>query len=411
MKKRFLIVTIEGGGNIPPVLHTIRTLQEKGHSVYLLSEPWFKELAESNGASFIPFREYFTKTERKKDILEDWKDKNNSFKIMFGTARIVVNETIEAIRKYQINAVIADLLIPGALIAAEIMNIPRAMLFQMPEYLPGPNRPPGGLGLLPLDNIFGRLRNKLLARIFHIVFDKYLPDINTLRKEFGLLPFKHLTELFHTADLRIIQTSKSFDFPIVPAPGNVWYSGPILDDPDWASEHPTQWTKEDTRPLVVIAFSSTFQNQKQVIQNCIYALSKLEVQGLVTLGPAMESEIFDIPSRNVKVTANAVHALIFPEASCVITHAGHGTVMRALVNGIPLLCLPMGRDQGDNAAKVVYHGAGIKLSKGASSTVIRKAVTKILSNPSYRLNAEIIGTKIKADAEMESVAVALESLF
>lgn len=220
-----------------------------------------------------------------------------------------------------------------------------------------------------------------------------------------------MAELFHTADLRIIQTSKSFDFPIVPAPGNVWYSGPILDDPDWAAEDPTQWSKADNRPLVVITFSSTFQNQKQVIQNCIYALSKLDVQGLVTLGPAMESEIFDIPSLNVKAIANASHARIFPDASCIITHAGHGTVMRALVNGIPLVCLPMGRDQGDNAAKVVYHGAGINLSKGASSNEIKKAVSKIISNPTYRLNAEIIGAKIKTDAEMESVAAALENLF
>ncbi len=411
MKKKFLIVTIEGGGNIPPILYTIRSLQEKGHSVYLLSEPWFKELAESNGAIFIPFREFFTKTERKKDILDDWKDKNNGFKIMFGQAQIVVNETLEAIRNYQINVVIADLLTPGALMAAEIMNIPKVMLFHMPEYLPGPNRPPGGLGILPNNSIFGRLRDKFLARMFHLIFDKYLPIVNTIRKEYGLSEFKHLAELFHTADLRIIQTSKSFDFPIVPAPKNVWYSGPILDDPDWAGEHPIQRSSEDRRPLVVIAFSSTFQNQKQVLQNCIHALSKLEVRGLVTLGPAMESENFDIPSQNVQVIANAAHARIFPYAACVITHAGHGTIMRALVNGVPLVCLPMGRDQGDNAAKVEYYGAGIKLSKRASPTQIRKAVSKIISNPTYQLNAEIIGGKIKADAEMESVAAALESLF
>jgi MGT family glycosyltransferase len=410
MKKKFLIVTIEGGGNIPPVLHTIRSLQEKGHSVYLLSEPWFRELAESNGVIFIPFREYFTKTERKKDILEDWKDKNNSFKIMFGAARIVVNETMESIRNYQIDVVIADMLTPGALIAAEIMNIPKAMLFHMPEYLPGPNRPPGGLGLLPHDGVFGRLRDKLLERIFHLIFDKYLPVINAIRKEHNLFKFKHLAELFHSADLRIIQTSKSFDFPIVPAPKNVWYSGPILDDPDWAGEHPIQWSKEDKRPLVVIAFSSTFQNQKQVIQNCIHALSNLEVRGLVTLGPAMELEKFNNPTGNVQIIANASHARIFPDASCVITHAGHGTVMRALVNGVPLICLPMGRDQGDNAAKVVYHDAGIKLSKEASPTKIRKAVSTIINSPTYKLKAINIGAKIKSDAQAESVATALESL-
>ena len=161
---------------------------------------------------------------------------------------------------------------------------------------------------------------------------------------------------------------------------------------------------------MVVAFSSTFQNQKQVIQNCITALSKLQVRGLVTLGLAMEEETF-VTDENVKVITNASHAQIFPDASCVITHAGHGTVMRALVNSAPLVCLPMGRDQGDNAAKVVYHGAGIKLSAKASSTKISKAVSKILSVPDYKENAASLGARIKSDAEHESIVSALESLF
>jgi len=36
---------------------------------------------------------------------------------------------------------------------------------------------------------------------------------------------------------------------------------------------------------------------------------------------------------------------VFPLADLVITHAGHGTLMRALSHGLPLVCLPMGRDQ------------------------------------------------------------------
>ncbi len=406
---KFLIVTIEGGGNIPPILYTVRKLSESCHSVYILSEPWFKTLAQDNGATFIAFREYFTKTDRKQDIMEDWKDDKN-FKFMFDPARIVVNETIEAIRNYQIDALIADVLTPCALIAAEAMNIHKVVLFHMPEYLPGANRPPGGLGILPVNNVFGRLRDSLLAKGFNLIFDKYLPPVNSVREEHNLKKLNHIAELFHAADLRIIQTSKAFDFPIYPAPKNVRYTGPVLDDPDWVESWNSPWSKDDKRPLVVVAFSSTFQNQKQVIQNCITALSKLQVRGLVTLGLAMEEETF-VTDENVKVITNASHTQIFPDASCVITHAGHGTVMRALVNSAPLVCLPMGRDQGDNAAKVAYHGAGIKLSAKASSTKISKAVLKILSVPDYKENAASLGAKIKSDAEHESIVSALESLF
>lgn len=52
---------------------------------------------------------------------------------------------------------------------------------------------------------------------------------------------------------------------------------------------------------------------------------------------------------------------MFPQADLVISHGGHGTVIAALAAGVPVLCLPMGRDQGDVAARVVWHSAGLRL--------------------------------------------------
>ncbi len=407
----YLIVTLEGGGNIPPVLSILRKLVAKGHSVYLLSEPWFRELAELNGAKFIPFKAYFLKSDRKKDIMEDWKDKNNTFKnVIFGPIRTVALETKAAIENFQIDAVIADALMPGALIGAEAMNIPRVALFHMPEYLPGPNRPPGGLGLSAINNPFGRIRDTMLTTVFNFVFDKFLPQINNVRVENGLNELKHTSDLFHNADLRIIQTSSTFDLPISPAPKNVRYTGPVLDDPDWAKEWVNPWPEKDPRPLVVVSLSSTFQNQAQTIANCIIALGSLPVRGLVTLGLAIENENLETPE-NVKIIPNGSHDQIFPHASCVITHAGHGTVMRALANGVPLLCLPMGRDQADNAAKVVYHGVGKRISAGASPSKIGKAVSNILATPAYKERASKLGAIIKLDADNESSVTELENLF
>ncbi len=68
---KVLIVTIEGGGNVPPVLNLTQQLIRSGHAVTILSEPWFKELAEGIGAHFTPFTEYFTKTDRTHDMFQD----------------------------------------------------------------------------------------------------------------------------------------------------------------------------------------------------------------------------------------------------------------------------------------------------------------------------------------------------
>ena len=72
---------------------------------------------------------------------------------------------------------------------------------------------------------------------------------------------------------------------------------------------------------------------------------------------------------------------MFPDAAAVVTHAGHGTIMRALAHGIPLLCLPMGRDQDDNAARVfaqreVSHLLfGVVRATGAVTAPTRKKST------------------------------------
>ena len=407
---KYLIVTIDGGGNLPPVFNLIRNLVNDNHTVRVLGEPWMKELVENAGAIFFPFTEYFVKTDRKKDMFEDWKNKNNSFdNVIFGPMEVVVNETLANLQANKTDVLIADMVLPAALVAGEAMKIPSICLFHMPEYLPAYNRPPGGLGLVPGHGFFGKMRDRLLGTVFEIVFNKYLPRLNKLRTSLSLPKYKNVTDLFRNADLRLIMTSMAFDFPIEPLPSNVKYIGPVLDDPDWVSSWQNPWLSTDKRPLVVVGLSSTFQNQKQVIANCIEALGKLDVRGLVTLGLAMENEIFFAPD-NVKVIAGGSHADIFPHADCVITHSGHGTVMRALANGIPLVCLPMGRDQGDNAAKVVFHKAGIRLPARANPAKIELAVRTVLNDANYKKHARVLGDKILEDSKNGNIILELNKL-
>lgn len=406
-----LIVTIEAGGNLPPVLSLTRQLVQRGHKVTLLGEPCLAPLAENQGAGFVAFREHFTKTDRRKDIFEDWKSKNNGFEnVIFGPSEIVVRETLEVLRTSDADLLVADVVIPAAAIAGEVMGIPRVSLFHMPEYLPGANRPPGGLGLLPGKGTLGRFRDRMAGKILHRIFNKYLPRINAIRRTHQLPEMKNITELFTGADLRMIQTSPAFDFPLSPLPANVRYTGPVLDDPDWVEPWMNPWSADDSRPLVVVSLSSTFQNQKQVIARCIEALGTLDVRVLVTLGLALEDEVFQLPD-NVRVIRSGSHAQIFPHASCVITHAGHGTVMRALSHGLPLVCLPMGRDQNDNAAKVVYHGAGRMLSPRSSAAAIRKAVHNILQDQRYAEKARALGKYITEDARNGDMVAELERVY
>ena len=103
---------------------------------------------------------------------------------------------------------------------------------------------------------------------------------------------------------------------------------------------------------------------------------------MITTGLAVEPQEIQAPP-NVEVVQAAPHRQVLAEASVVVTHAGHGTVLKALAAGVPLVCVPMGRDQKDNTVRVIRFGAGVRISKKATPNQIAAAVSKILENPNY----------------------------
>ena len=82
--------------------------------------------------------------------------------------------------------------------------------------------------------------------------------------------------------------------------------------------------------------------------------------------------------------------------------------MRGLGAGVPLLCIPMGRDQNDNAIRVTHRGAGIALSANPSTEEIAAGVQALLEDPRYRANAERLGARIRFEYEHSTAVDNLE---
>jgi len=203
-----------------------------------------------------------------------------------------------------------------------------------------------------------------------------------------------------------VLTSADFDFPAVLS-DRARYLGPVLDDPTWAGEAWTPPPGDD--PLVLVALSSTFQDQASTLQRIIDGLGPLPVRALVTTGPALDPASLVAPA-NVTVVAAAPHSAVLTQAAAVVTHGGHGTVVRALAAGVPLLVLPHGRDQGDNAVRVTTRGAGLKLGRKAQPAAVAKAVRRLLDDPSFRAGSERLGASIRRDAASGALVAELESV-
>jgi MGT family glycosyltransferase len=296
----------------------------------------------------------------------------------------------------------------GGMVAAERAGIPFDVLFPNIYPLPAPGLPPFGIGLRPARGVLGRWRDRALNRLTERLWDaKGLEPLNALRRRLGLEPLAHVFDQVRRARRQLVLTSPGFDFPAAVSDA-VRYVGPVLDDPPWADAAP--WTPPaGMGPLVLVAMSTTFQDQIECLQRVVDALGRLPVRAVVTTGPAIDPRALRAQP-SVSVLASAPHRRVMREAALVVTHGGHGTVMKALAAGVPMVLMPHGRDQADTAVRVTERGAGITLGRAAHAEAIAGAVRKVLDTPSYRAAACSLGELVRRDERGTTLIQELETL-
>jgi MGT family glycosyltransferase len=409
-----LFVLWDGGGNVPVQLGLARALVERGHDVRVLTEDSLIADVVAAGCRFEPLVEAPNRKTRDEDLVGDWQARTplGAFargrdRVMMGPAAAYARDTRAALEREPVDAVASDYMLFGPPIAAESAGVPTALLVHNVYMVPERGKPAPGPGFLPARGPLGRVRDRVANRAFLALFNRGLPAVNRARVEQGVAPLRHILDQLNHVELVLVLTSASFDFHGDAHPQHVRYVGPVLTDPEWVSEWHSPWPADDTRPLVVVSLSSTYMAQERVLARAIEGLGRLDARVLVTTGPAIDPGSLPTAS-NAVVLRSAPHTELFREAAVVVTHAGMGTVTRALAAGVPLVCLPMGRDQLDVAARVVHADAGVRLRPSAKSAAIAAAVERMIHEPKFRNAARRIGARLVADAAAQQGIAELE---
>lgn len=417
MKKarRIVLMLWDGGGVVPPEMELAGELTKLGHDVCVLGDPTIEEEARAAGCSFRPWTSapHRTSRDRSADILRDYatKSKRTYLKEVLGgylyePGMAWTADALAAIDAHKADLVLSDSMIPWGVLAAEVRGLASAALFTMPYSVPTKGMRPSGAAMLRVPGSLEGARDAMLRWLFEKVFDGFVPHVNRVRTHHGLTPVAHTFDQLRLAKAKIVFTSRVFDHGGVGAPDDVHWIGPRLGDPTWCAPWTSPWPKEDARPLVLVGMSSTFQDHVGLLQRLVDVLAGLPVRGLVTLGPTVRQD--EVVARgDVVVVPSVPHAQVLPHTSVLITHAGHGTTIKGLAAGVPMLCLPLGRDQGDNAARVAALGAGLSKSPKSSADELRAALMRLLEDRAFR---EAAGRAAAAIARREGERDAAEVL-
>jgi MGT family glycosyltransferase len=207
---------------------------------------------------------------------------------------------------------------------------------------------------------------------------------------------------------QITQLPQCLDLPRNKLPKNFYYTGPFANGaarPD--VEFP--WDRLDGRPIIYASLGTTRNVKPAVFYRITEACLNLDLQLVVSLGGRFDLEtLADLPG-NPLVTRYAPQLELLKLAKIVITHGGPNTVFESLMEGKPMIAIPLAHDQPAIAARLARLKLAVVLPvMRLSAKRIRKAVVQLLTDPSYRDAAAEMQDKLKSLRGLERAVEVIE---
>ena len=215
--------------------------------------------------------------------------------------------------------------------------------------------------------------------------------------------------LIEAADMVLHATDPVFDFSFDRLPARHHYVGPLglweprLDTPSYLEEPGDPW--------VLVSISSQLQDDLPLAEAALVALADKPVRVVLTVGPDHEPEEVSLRPANAHVEQVVPHSAVLKRGVLLVSHAGHGSVMKALWEGKPMVLVPWGRDQPGVAARAHALGVAEVVARGDGSEVtLAAAIDRVLASSEMREAATSHATRLQTTDPPGTAATLLESL-
>ena len=421
---RFLFTVWPFPGCLFPHMAVAEALRERGHWVAFYTGSAVRSLVERAGFVVFPFSPALECTIESRVLSADgvtstamsrpWRLESQLRALFAGTIPAQIDDLTDALAQAKPDVIVCDPAMWGPIVVLhEAQPVPVALLSPYAAcWLPGPDVSPPGSGLpRPKD-----WRTRLLARIgwavFGVLRTRLHRTVNQLRTRYGL-PALHTSVAAHMAELPLflVPSCPEFDYERRDLPGSVHYVGPCLWYPPEDDHLRLGQLREDI-PAVHVTEGTIHHGEAVVLKAAADGLAELPVEVIMSAGGRDRTALgLGVLPSNVQLHAWMSYTLMLPRMAAVVTTGGSGTVLAALLAGVPLVVVPVAWDQPENAQRVVEAGAGLRLSpRKCTPGRLRAAVEQVLSDPSYGVEARRLGSKLRELGGPCRAAALLETL-
>lgn len=445
VKRRHVVfVSIAIKGHALPLLRVASEMRARGYRVSFATHGSGKEWAHSYGVPFVSAGTFPVSADDLRAALKTMTRDASNFRgiltmfndIYVAAARPMFEALLPHFTRNKPDLIIMDVATVGAQLLAHKLKLPvivnsPSIMFDLggaPSYVPA-----WGTGFSIHMSLWNRCMNILFPRLLSVALTPPFMEINKMRWELELTPFRSQHDLFKGARV-ILNTAFGLEHP-QPLSPMIEPVGPIMPLRDGLSNasrpdrHPLppsldKWlssayssnirrfggaSKTDqssTRGMVVylnlgtMAYIDVWQAQA-LVEGLIAAHASDPRLKVLWVLPTDQRNIMPVnlpPAVLVKPPGAIadLDVLAHDGIRLVISHCGMVSAQEALVFGKPLLCIPFLVDQPDVAARVVDAGAGLAIDKNRlTAEEVHDAVVRLLTNGSYAAAANRVGRLIE----------------
>ena len=369
---RLLVAAFGDAGHAFPAIALARALRERGHRVVLETWERWRAQVEGEGLEFAAAQEYRAfagGTKRDEDL---------------PSIAAAARSLIPLLDELRPDLVVADILTTAPPLAAELRRVRWATLIPHVYPVHADGLPFYGFGARPPRSAVGRIAWQAAMPLLEAGLRRGRAELNETRHELGLAPVGG-PHAGISRDMALVATFPQLEYPRRWA-AHVHVTGPLV----YEVPYPDVELPPGPEPLVVVAPSTAKDRCAELVRCSLDAVAGEPIRVLAATNRAVPASSVDAPP-NARVVDWVSYSQVMPQAALVICHGGHGTVVRALAAGAPVLSCGSAGDMAENGMRVAWAGAGLAIPRRlARQAGIRWAALRVLADQRFAARARQI---------------------
>lgn len=392
---RILFASMPMDGHFNPLTAVAVHLRARGHDVRWYTGPTYAARLRELGIPHLPYvRASDVNGENLAERFPEYARMGTGPRaiafaleqVFFGNLAAQLADVRDVHRSFPFTAIVFDAAFYAGRLVHEALGARAFAVWPAPTPAPNvPGNPPPFFGLAPMAGPLGWLRDRVVSKLHANATRGGMKKLAELRSAEGLPPYDGDVFDLHndTSQVLFRWGSPSTDFAQMRWPAHAVFAGPLLPH------------KAATRALLpslaerlaryggrcVVVSQGTIDNRdaEKLFVPTLTAFAGSERLLVATTGGRNTTELrARFPQANVVVEDYVDFGALMPAATLFVSNGGAGSVMHALVHGVPVITA--GRLEGKSDINVRIHARGLGIDLGTErprARAIAKAARRI----------------------------------